>query len=122
VLDVQDTGSWPPIIRRELAVKLNNLLEASVRMSGVENQVAAHLARADDPLRGSPASAAAVPAPAGAALTGRMRMHGVSGRSLQVSVQSLDDTADDLSFMSDAFDAGQGKVRSRACSLSSASA
>eukprot|EP00892_Ulva_mutabilis_P012180 jgi/Ulvmu1/9334/UM050_0084.1 len=105
-----DGVAWPPIIRRELAVKLNNLLEASVRLGGVEGQVAAHLARAEDALLGKPMGPTPAPVAISAVFTGRARSHGVSGRSMQVSVQSLDETADDLSFMSDSFDGVRDKV------------
>lgn len=107
-LGVQDGVAWPPIIRRELAVKLNNLSEAAMRVAGLEHQIAAHLASCGDPLRrGGASPTVPPPPPAAGALSERLRLQAASGRSLQASVQALDDTADDLSFMSDAFEASR---------------
>lgn len=108
---MQGEVAWPPIICREIAVKLNNLTDAAVRMGGLDHQLAAHLARCGDPLLRGDTSPVAPPPPSAAVVSERLRLHGTSGRSLQASVQALDDTADDLSFMSDAFDGARSQVR-----------
>lgn len=44
-------SQWPPLIKREFSVKLNNLQEASLRTEAVAHKVAQYLLLADDPLR-----------------------------------------------------------------------
>ena len=47
----RDAGSpWPPLIKREFAVKLNNLQEASSRTEALARKVAQHLSLSEDPL------------------------------------------------------------------------
>lgn len=42
---------WPPLIKREFSVKLNNLQEASLRTEAVAYKLAQYLSLSDDPLR-----------------------------------------------------------------------